>query len=1329
MDFEKSIQEYDIGSVFVKAVWIGPTRERISGSRFVRLQKSELSVSLLMSMDIQDIPGVEFGVAAFVDSALSGAISGELVQISLLQVNDSKSGVGDVQLALMEQCTAASGDITAMSLCRMALPSIGHFALRGCIDDSDGKVCATIELGKNFSEWIERPLASHPNLRIVAQGQDQDIFTAVGQFGKEFEVFVDVPFHNTTFLVLFGNTLKREKMVMRFPDPGVHKMAVPLGRECLGGCSVKVLMAIPRQTSLGLDVPTSVGFDPLGTHWVDRRFNIRIPEVSRELTVNVTIAPPNPSESPREEDELVAISPGENATVQVLVAKCQGDPNAGTSFSCNEREPAANAKVLVIAVDKALLQLMPNALVNLSSTLSTDLFSSVETSRLWPSGVLPKDAYARAVDIVLRRLEIDPWLNEVFDVDSLGGTFDMPDQHLLEINADSLTVPPPGLPYGLALLGRVMNQPQPASGPSAGPSLRVRAASESDPAVRLENQFQTTPLFELISTEADGMGRVNFTAPPNLGTFVVRAYAVTDKAQHGGGEAEVIVRLPLSLTPSVPRIVRVGDEFEAGMIVSLFGTRGKPSPVVATLFADPGASKALEFLSDNGTVLPADSASGAEGVGSCDPGSLSCLAPVTAKTLLTDEDGQVEVRFLFSAVQLGETNLTIRADSGGNSDALQISIPVLAQQEEVQLATSFTIRSDKWEERSEEGLKIPDAVPGTGTLGVAAGVGRLPSVLDLSTRILETRTMVPYGSWALANVTIPAVLRLYGLEQQRTPSGRDIFSRAISAFEEATLNLEISNLTSEIWGLQWVKPRFSEPSRVDTSLNADAIWTANRVVGLLNGEVRELNSGIKRLTKLANVWSSVLERQIVEDARSLSKLGSKIDLATLAWTRLTLGADWSPPRCPSQDSSFCAEATVIEHLSIERLSRNIRNMSVEARAHLALTWLEADKPGHADVAAVVDSFLSDMRVAGRTAYVSARPGEAQPAGLQSQALALLVFVESNSSTQLVEKLANYVGRGGLSNGGFSDSAMAMIASLHALSQYDLSSGSIDPNVALNVSSGSIAILQALFDDPSDPIAESSTPFSALESPPPPLLFETQGTGEVTIVASLEFVPSQLLPFPTYRGIFVERIVQKAGPDNAPSSGPLARVPLATPLVITLQITTPDSLGPVVVRSLMPGGLEPIDPLVDPGAATECTADRLGISYRHWFYPLCPLQETRPSQVTFNYRYLRAGTHAISFQAIASSVGKWMLPPVQAYDEQQPEVMGMSAAGDLFEVCDPSGGDECSEIGADGVRAPSEPPKPCPGNCNGLGLCDLSTGKCLCDSGFSGEDCGSFAEQR
>ena len=72
-------------------------------------------------------------------------------------------------------------------------------------------------------------------------------------------------------------------------------------------------------------------------------------------------------------------------------------------------------------------------------------------------------------------------------------------------------------------------------------------------------------------------GRATFNAPPNLGTFVLRAIAVSPSLEFGTSETEIIVRRSLSVTAAIPRFARVSDSFSAGVIVTQQGSCGQPA--------------------------------------------------------------------------------------------------------------------------------------------------------------------------------------------------------------------------------------------------------------------------------------------------------------------------------------------------------------------------------------------------------------------------------------------------------------------------------------------------------------------------------------------------------------------------------------------------------------------------------------------------------------------------------------------------------------------------------------------------------------------------------
>ena len=224
-----------------------------------------------------------------------------------------------------------------------------------------------------------------------------------------------------------------------------------------------------------------------------------------------------------------------------------------------------------------------------------------------------------------------------------------------------------------------------AGPPSSTPSATLPPRSSSS--------FIVTPLFATAVTDASGVARVTFTAPPNLGTFVLRAFAASGAAaKYGSGEAKLAVRRALSLTPSVPRFVRVGDQFEAGVVVTVGSA---PASVTVSLKLENAADSPLTL---NG---------------------------VTSKTVTFAAGGglQQEVRFSFTAVTIASATLVFDAvDSaaGGGSDSLSLEVPVYGQQGDVWVATSFALKalpaSDSDVVQWQEGLALPDAVPGSGEL-------------------------------------------------------------------------------------------------------------------------------------------------------------------------------------------------------------------------------------------------------------------------------------------------------------------------------------------------------------------------------------------------------------------------------------------------------------------------------------------------------------------------------------------------------------------------------------------------------------------------------------
>lgn len=192
-------------------------------------------------------------------------------------------------------------------------------------------------------------------------------------------------------------------------------------------------------------------------------------------------------------------------------------------------------------------------------------------------------------------------------------------------------------------------------------------------------------------------------------------------------------------------MVRVGDEFLSGVLVSAADVGAAPLTVTITATITP----------------PAGNSSIAKGSKAADGGTsndyaiqLAAGSPVTREVTLTPSKQQREVRFRFSAAAVGGAGLRFDAYLGSSKalqlqsgavrsaatvDSASFDVPVLGRQPPVFLATSFALQpasspsislsaAGGLQSGQAEGLALPAADPGSGYVDLVAGVGNLPFV-------------------------------------------------------------------------------------------------------------------------------------------------------------------------------------------------------------------------------------------------------------------------------------------------------------------------------------------------------------------------------------------------------------------------------------------------------------------------------------------------------------------------------------------------------------------------------------------------------------------------
>ncbi len=85
----------------------------------------------------------------------------------------------------------------------------------------------------------------------------------------------------------------------------------------------------------------------------------------------------------------------------------------------------------------------------------------------------------------------------------------------------------------------------------------------------LRSRFKTTAFFlGSVVTDSNGVATASAKLPDNLTTFRLMAVAVTAGDRYGHGESPLLVTRPLLARPALPRFLREGDKFAAGVVVN-----------------------------------------------------------------------------------------------------------------------------------------------------------------------------------------------------------------------------------------------------------------------------------------------------------------------------------------------------------------------------------------------------------------------------------------------------------------------------------------------------------------------------------------------------------------------------------------------------------------------------------------------------------------------------------------------------------------------------------------------------------------------------------------
>jgi uncharacterized protein YfaS (alpha-2-macroglobulin family) len=189
-------------------------------------------------------------------------------------------------------------------------------------------------------------------------------------------------------------------------------------------------------------------------------------------------------------------------------------------------------------------------------------------------------------------------------------------------------------------------------------------------------EFLTTAYYNpTVRTNKNGEAVITFRLPDNLTTFRLMATGQTKMSSFGASDKNIRVKKPLLLLEALPRFARLGDEFEAGVVVHNN--------------TESAGRVLIEADADN--IL---------------------LKGEKQKSVKIPEGQEEEVRFTYHADRTGKATFRFKVTLGTESDGIQLQIPVISPR----LFEAVALYSQTTDKVSEAISIPPDIYPDVGRL-------------------------------------------------------------------------------------------------------------------------------------------------------------------------------------------------------------------------------------------------------------------------------------------------------------------------------------------------------------------------------------------------------------------------------------------------------------------------------------------------------------------------------------------------------------------------------------------------------------------------------------
>ncbi|MGC4090094.1 MAG: MG2 domain-containing protein [Polyangiaceae bacterium] len=738
--------------------------------------------------------------------------------------------------------------------------------------------------------------------------------------------------------------------------------------------------------------------------------------------------------------------------------------------------------------------------------------------------------------------------------------------------------------------------------------------------------FKTTAFFEAGRvTSNEGTARFQFKLPDNLTTFRLMAIASAEDDRFGFGESRITTSRKLMARPALPRIVRVGDQFDAGVVVS---SKDLPSTNVNVELRATG---------------------------------LEASGPATSQVTLS-RGRSVEVRFPVKATASGPASLEFVVTGAGQQDK------VLAKRN-VELPVSRETVAVYGETNAAAAVALGDlrnARPDSGGLEVHVSSTALAGIGTAFEQNLD----YPYGcTEQLVSRTLPLLLL-------------SDLARAFHVRLPAKLDDVIDGAIGEILSHQDGSGGFGYwegDSPQVPWLSAYAVLALETAAekrfyvpkGARDQAIAYLSGVVARTSfapKSSDDEGSEEEPRADVVATEEALHGSYADVAFVVGTLATVGQ--AQPGTLNllfdarRDKPLFAQALLLHAMAKAKMPR--ATLDILASELVSQTRVGADE---ASVDQESDQYAPWLDSAGRTT-----------------ALVLRALLAVDPQHPLAPRLAR--GLLARREHGAFRSTQENTWALLALDEYRKNQESREPNFDAQVFLGSDLIGNANFHGSSVVEVPFSVPAARLLKNQGPLTFSLTGSGKLFYSAELRYASASLPARPADSGFSVQRIVRALKPSElvqAQATVPLrgdSKANVNDLVMMDVLFETAEPREQVVLDDPLPAGLEPIDfglqtssmhAQVSESPALANQPRALGtLGYGAFRSPSGLHRELHDDRVLTFLSHVEPGIYHFRYLARATTPGRFVVPPLRADCMYSPEISGRSAAT-TFEVVSASRG--------------------------------------------------------